>query len=61
MQRDWDGSKKIIPRVLNSTSLDKYQKGRKQTNILKLGNSYSKNAVKICQKYSMFCFEPIQG
>ena len=27
----------------------------------KLGNSYSKNAVKMCQNYFMFCFEPIQG
>ena len=26
-----------------------------------LGNSYSKNAVKMCQNYFMFCFEPIQG
>ena len=26
-----------------------------------LRNSYSKNYVKMCQKYSMFCFEPIQG
>ena len=27
----------------------------------KLWNSYSKNAVKMCQNYFMFCFEPIQG
>ena len=27
----------------------------------KLGISYSKNAVKMCQNYFMLCFEPIQG
>ena len=34
---------------------------RIHANFSKLGNSYSKNAVKMCQNYAMFCFESIQG
>ena len=41
--------------------ISKRQEANKYPEIGKLGNSYSKNAVKMCQKYSMFYFEPIQG
>ena len=49
------------PKCVESNQLRQISKRQEANKYPEIGKQLLKNAVKMCQKYLMFCFEPIQG